>query len=98
VISFSKLQWIFLLSICWLAGCIGAAQVDNVVQTQPDDPPEVDAGERLFLETRFAQFFAAKNPNSINEDLQLGDPVMDLTRGFHDSLPCPFAGQSMALP
>ncbi|MCC6921604.1 MAG: hypothetical protein IT525_00845, partial [Nitrosomonas sp.] len=35
------------------------------------DPPEIAMGERLFLETRFAQFFAAHGTG--------GDPIMETT-------------------
>lgn len=52
-----------------------------------DDPPEIALGERLFLETRFAQFFAAVG--------QGGDPVMDVTETTTGSLPGPYAGRSM---
>jgi cytochrome c peroxidase len=51
------------------------------------DPAEIAIGERLFLETRFAQFFAANN--------QGGDPAMDTTETIDAPLPGPFAGQSM---
>ena len=42
------------------------------------DPPEVVLGERLFIETRFAQFFSAflKNGGNVNDRVYLGDPVM----------------------
>ncbi|MBI3854714.1 MAG: hypothetical protein HY293_03375 [Planctomycetes bacterium] len=59
------------------------------------DPPEVQAGERLFLETRFAQFFfqnAGGDPNAV---LPTGDPVMDETVGVTENLIGPFKGQSM---
>jgi len=51
------------------------------------DPAEIAIGERLFLETRFAQFFFAHG--------QGGDPVMDITETVNSALPGPFAGQSM---
>lgn len=61
------------------------------------DPPEVVLGERLFLETRFAQFFRAflDQGGTINEALPAGDPVVDTTDTTGHSLPGPFAGQSM---
>lgn len=51
------------------------------------DPAEIAIGERLFLETRFAQFFFAHG--------QGGDPVVDTTETVTSSLPGPFAEQSM---
>ena len=58
------------------------------------DPPEVVAGERLFLETRFSQFFFA-NGSGVNVPLASGDPVMDTLATLNGSLGGPFAGQSM---
>jgi cytochrome c peroxidase len=59
------------------------------------DPPEVVIGERLFLETRFAQFFFANSQGNANAALSAGDPVMDTTQTTGEPLPGPFAGQSM---
>jgi cytochrome c peroxidase len=58
------------------------------------DPPEVQIGERLFLETRFAQYFAA-HMTAINAPLAVGDPVLDTLPTSDGPLPGPFAGQSM---
>jgi cytochrome c peroxidase len=62
---------------------------------QDADPPEVTIGERLFLETRFSQFFAANSAGNANATLAAGDPVMDNTVTTGTSQPGPFAGQSM---
>src|SRR5947207_5927995 len=40
------------------------------------DPSEVALGERLFLETRFAQFFFAHSRGDANTTLSEGDPVL----------------------
>ena len=58
------------------------------------DPPEVAIGERLFLETRFAQFFAS-HASDVNAPLTAGDPVVDLTLTTGAPLPGPFAAQSI---
>jgi hypothetical protein len=59
------------------------------------DPAEVAIGERLFLETRFAQFFAA-NAMDINQPLpDGGDPVVEANETTGDPLPGPFAGQAI---
>ena len=52
-----------------------------------EDPAEVAIGERLFLETRFAQAYFA-NP-------QKADPVMDKTLTTNQPLKSPFAGKTM---
>jgi cytochrome c peroxidase len=63
--------------------------------SQDADPPEVAVGERLFLETRFAQFFFAHSGGDVNATLVAGDPVMDFTVTTTNLEPGPFAGQSM---
>ena len=61
----------------------------------PADPPEVTIGERLFLETRFAQFFRASG-RDVNQPLLQGDPVMNTTVAATGApLAGPFAGTSM---
>ncbi len=56
--------------------------------------PEVTLGERLFLETRFAQFFAT-HMTGINQPLSAGDPVVATVHTTSGTLPGPFAGQSI---
>src|SRR5262245_3956172 len=62
--------------------------------TPPEDPADVTIGERLFLETRFAQFFAASGVG-VNDALPSGDPVLDNVQTTTSPLPGPFAGLSM---
>lgn len=52
-------------------------------------------GERLFFETRFAQYFFARSGGDANFSLTAGDPVMEATVLVNGTLPGPFAGQSM---
>lgn len=61
----------------------------------PLDPPEALVGERLFLEPRFAQRFAAEaaDPNS---PLTAGDPVLDTLPRDGGDVPGPFAGSTMS--
>lgn len=59
------------------------------------DPPEVQVGERLFLETRFAEFFFANSDGDVNALLKTGDPVMDTTQTTGKPFAGPFRGQSM---
>jgi hypothetical protein len=62
----------------------------------PDaDPPEVALGERLFLDTRFAQAFHAADPDDVNAPLAYGDPVLAFTPAPRGALPGPFAGSTM---
>ena len=55
---------------------------------------EITIGERLFLETRFAEYFAA-NMTGINQPLSAGDPVVAQVQTTSSPLPGPFAGQSI---
>jgi len=61
------------------------------------DPPEIQAGERLFLETRFARFFRDHFFDHWNEPHLAGggDPVMAATRTTGEDLVGPFFGLSM---
>jgi hypothetical protein len=52
-------------------------------------------GERLFLETRFAEFFFTNSGGNANTNLAAGDPVMNFTQTTGGPVPGPFAGQSM---
>lgn len=74
-----------------LAGLLLAAGI----QAQEFDPPEVTIGElRLFLETRFAQFFFT-NGGNVNTNLPAGDPALDFSVTTGLPLTGPFSGQSM---
>lgn len=64
-------------------------------EVEESDPPEIVNGERLFLETRFAQFFAEHSNGNANFQLAQGDPVLDQTETVDGTMPGPFAGQSM---
>jgi thiamine biosynthesis lipoprotein len=64
-------------------------------QDEDVDPPEVQVGERLFLETGFAQFFAA-HMSGVNSPLAQGDPVLETLRASVGPLAGPFAGMSFA--
>lgn len=63
----------------------------------PPDPAAVTLGERLFLETRFAQFFAefVNGGGGVNDALPSGDPTVEFTVTTAAPLPGPFAGTSI---
>ena len=66
-----------------------------VLAQEDADPPEVVIGERLFLETRFAQFFFANSHGNANATLAAGDPVMNHQVTTDAPMPGPFARKSM---
>lgn len=74
-----------------LSGCGGGPPAATAVF---DDPPEVTLGERLFLETRFAQFFAVHSPGSVNAALAAGDPALNTLPAVAGDMPGPFRGRS----
>jgi len=78
-----------------LAAACGGSSNDAPAPAADVDPPEVQVGERLFLETRFAQFFFANSGGDVNATLPAGDPVMDTTVTTGEPLPGPFRGLSM---
>ena len=80
----------FLLPLFSLAGCV--ATPPSVL---PFDPPEQTIGERFFLETRFAEYFA-EHMTDVNTPLGVGDPVVSQVQNSNTGpMPGPFAGQSI---
>jgi cytochrome c peroxidase len=69
-----------------LACSLALCHLPLAAEDQPD-PAEVTIGERLFLETRFAQAYAAQPGKA--------DPVLQVTRTVDGELPGPFAGKTM---
>ena len=59
------------------------------------DPPEVTIGERLFLETRFSQYFATHSNENVNQPLSQGDPTVNYVQTTTVKFLGPFAGKSM---
>jgi cytochrome c peroxidase len=57
---------------------------------------EVLLGDRLFFETRFAQYFFAHSPGDVNTPLEEGDRLVDNVPVINrPALPGPFRGQSI---
>jgi hypothetical protein len=83
-----------LLSQLQGAAAHGSDEEPDAEEEQPD-PAEVAIGERLFLETRFAQFFFAHSRGDANAMIPTGEPTMDYTVTTSALLPGPFAGASM---
>jgi hypothetical protein len=67
-----------------------------VAQADDDDTQGgANIGERLFLETRFSEFFFTNSAGNANAPFTNGDPVMNTTASIYGPLPGPFAGQAM---
>lgn len=76
-----------------LQGC-GSGQAPAAPTESDATPPADSIGEALFLDTRFAQFFAA-SMTGVNNPLPAGDPVTSQTQTLDGTLPGPFAGQAI---
>jgi cytochrome c peroxidase len=71
---------------------IARRSVDGFPEPRPDSS-KVAIGERLFLETRFSQFYFASSQGDANSSLPSGDPVVATTvTATNHSLRGPFAG------
>ena len=98
VVGRSSLIFISLL----LVGCGGSGSSSAPPSVAATGTPgaEGSVGERLFVETRFAQFFKAHLPpgGNVNDPLPAGDPVVAkvlLPGGNPLGVASPFAGMSM---
>src|SRR5271155_266786 len=79
--------------LLFFIGC-GAGKAPDF-PTDVDHTPALDSiGERLFLDPRFAQYFAT-HMTGVNQPLAVGDPVVAQVYTENGTLPGPFAGQSM---
>lgn len=77
------------LGIWWMAAPPPARADDDF------NNGSANIGERLFLETRFAEFFYTNSGGDANAILTNGDPAMNTSATIYGPLPGPFAGQSM---
>lgn len=73
---------------------IPRAEVDGFLPPRTD-PAIVAVGERLFIETRFSQFFHARIKDDVNAALSEGDPAVATTATTGTPLPGPFRGFAM---
>lgn len=87
-----------------LAACKGGDSVGNgPTAAEPgsvptdEDPPQVVVGERLFLETRFSQYFQSESGGAVNITLGRGDPAVDVIETLDPAnpLPGPMAGRAI---
>lgn len=83
-----------ILSLFILASCSAGSAPNFKAEDEGGTPAEDSIGERLFLDTRFAQYFAA-HMTGVNTPLAVGDPVVQQVYTTNGTLPGPFAGQSM---
>jgi hypothetical protein len=82
-----------ILVVCLMTSC-NAGHAPNFPAEDDATPAEDSIGERLFLDTRFAQYFAT-HMISVNQPLAVGDPIVQQVSTTNGTLPGPFAGQSI---
>jgi len=84
-------------AVCMVVLAVVAISVPVIAADgdEAGDSAEVAIGERLFLETRFAQYFFAHDGGDVNADLPAGDPVVATMRTVEGAIPWPFAGRSI---
>lgn len=96
------LFWMALaLGLLWLSNACGSGAAPSFQSADPDASSTAGApaaaqalGERLFLDTRFAEYFAT-HMTGVNQPLVTGDPVVTEVQTTSGMLPGPFAGQSI---
>jgi len=90
--------WLALMSVLapmlFLISCGSAGAAPDFPTESDSTPAEDSIGERLFLDTRFAEYFA-ENTTGVNQPLATGDPAVAEVQTANGTLPGPFAGQSI---
>ena len=75
-----------------LAAIAGCGSAGDAPQPTPDadvTPPADSIGERIFLDTRFSEYFAT-HMTGVNNPLPVGDPAVATVPTTDGSLPGPF--------
>lgn len=90
----SVVFWLLAMTAMLIMTSCSAGNAPSFPSEVESTPAEDSIGERLFLDTRFAQFFAT-HMTGVNQSLPSGDPAMDLVFTLTGTLPGPFAGQSI---
>jgi cytochrome c peroxidase len=85
----------WLLLIPFIASGCGSGKAPAPPLETEGAPADQNIGERLFVETRFAEYFAA-NMTGVNVPLAVGDPAVNQVQNVYTGpMPGPFAGQSI---
>ena len=78
-----------------LTGCGSGKAPDFPLENDGGAPAEQHIGERLFVDTRFAEYFAA-HMTGVNDPLSVGDPVVQTVQNVNTGpMPGSFAGESI---
>ncbi len=84
-----------LLSLAALITGCGSGAAPPFESDSDTTPAEQNLGERIFIDTRFAEYFA-EHMTGVNDPLTTGDPVVAQVQNVYvGPMPGPFAGQSI---
>jgi hypothetical protein len=89
-------KWLVLLMVALAArsaGC-GSGKAPDPLQEAEGAPADQNVGERIFVDTRFAEYFAV-NMTGVNDPLPVGDPVVAQVNTPIGMVPGPFTGESI---
>ncbi|MGH9733474.1 MAG: hypothetical protein ACRD8A_02640 [Candidatus Acidiferrales bacterium] len=97
--SARRREFALLVAFCFsldlfATGCGSGIAPPFKTENEGGAPPEQNIGERLFVETRFAEYFAT-HMTDVNAPLAVGDPAVAQVQTLNGPLPGPFAGESM---
>src|SRR5215469_574173 len=81
------------MEVAWSGGC-GSGKAPDPLQEAEGAPADQNVGERIFVDTRFAEYFA-ENMTGVNDALPTGDPVVEEVNTPIGWVPGPFAGESI---
>ena len=88
------LLFLLIATIVWATGCSSGDAPAAAPESEGGSIADQNVGERIFVDTRFAEYFA-ENMTGINDPLPVGDPVVAEVSTPMGMLPGPFAGQSI---
>jgi hypothetical protein len=89
------MQMLLAAGLIVLAGCGASKSPDFPLENDGGAPAEQNIGERIFVDTRFAEYFAA-HMTGVNDPLAVGDPVVQTVQNVNTGpMPGYFAGQSI---
>ena len=95
ILSWLSARTLLFAGTLLLAGCGSGIAPSPPTEDGGGAPPEQNIGERIFVDTRFAEYFAA-NMVDVNTPLAVGDPVVSQVLNVYSGpMPGAFAGQSI---
>jgi cytochrome c peroxidase len=92
--KYSKILLVFVTAFATLISGCGSDKAPDPLQEAEGAPADQNVGERIFIDTRFAEYFA-ESMTGVNDPLPVGDPVVAQVNTPIGMVPGPFAGESI---